>query len=68
MGKQQKRLKTKWKNFNGCEANEFFYDNLNEIWKVKCHNKISNEQIIYECKRVICSAAMKDAINNVSPP
>ena len=52
----------------GVEAKEFIYDNLNETWKVKCLNKITNEEIIYECKRVICSAAMKDVIKSISPP
>ncbi len=52
----------------GIEAKEFTYDNLKECWKVKCLNKIKNEYVTYECKRIISSAAMRDVIKNIYPP
>ncbi len=52
----------------GIEAKEFIYDSLNENWKVKCLNKTTNEEITYECKRIICSAAMRDVVKNIFPP
>ena len=52
----------------GTEANEFSYDKANKNWKIKCFNKITNENIIYECKRVICSAPLRDVVKNINPP
>ena len=52
----------------GTNANEFIYDKTNQNWKIKCFNKITNENIIYECKRVICSAPLRDVVKNINPP
>ena len=52
----------------GTEAKEFIYDKVNKNWKVKCLNKITNENIIYECRRIICSAPLRDVIKNINPP
>ena len=52
----------------GTKANEFIYDKANKTWKIKCLNKITNENIIYECKRVICSAALRDVVKTINPP
>ena len=52
----------------GIEAKEFIFDNLNKCWKVKCLNKIKNEYITYECKRIISSAPMRDVVKNIYPP
>ena len=52
----------------GTKANEFIYDKNNQNWKIKCFNKITNENIIYECKRVICSAPLRDVVENINPP
>ena len=52
----------------GIEALEFIYNRLDKNWKVKCLNKLSNKYITYECKRIICSAPMRDTIQNIHPP
>ena len=59
----------KFKNMNGkitmgTKANEFIYNKAKKNWKIKCFNKINNENIIYECKKVICSAPLRDVIKN----
>ena len=63
----------KIKNMNGkitmgTKANEFIYNKAEKNWKIKCFNKINNENIIYECKKVICSAPLRDVIKNINPP
>ena len=63
----------KIKNMNGkitmgTKANEFIYNKAKKNWKIKCFNKINNENIIYECKKVICSAPLRDVIKNINPP
>ena len=52
----------------GSIAKEFIYDKSKNIWVVKCFNKIDNLTTTYECKRIICSAALKDVVNNITPP
>ena len=52
----------------GTSAKEFIYDESKKIWIVKCFNKINNLDITYECKRIICSAPLKDVVINISPP
>ena len=52
----------------GTSAKEFIYDESKKIWIVKCFNKINNLNITYECKRIICSAPLKDVVINISPP
>jgi protoporphyrinogen oxidase len=52
----------------GTKANEFIYNKADKNWKIKCFNKINNENIIYECKKVICSAPLRDVVKNINPP
>tara|TARA_Y100000996_G_scaffold413490_1_gene401846 strand:+ start:1025 stop:2518 length:1494 start_codon:yes stop_codon:yes gene_type:complete len=52
----------------GIEALEFIYNDLDKNWKVKCLNKLNNEYVTYECKRIISSAPMRDIVQNIHPP
>ena len=52
----------------GIEALEFVYNDKDKNWKVKCINKLNNQKIIYECKRIISSAPMRDVVQSIHPP
>ncbi len=52
----------------GVEALEFIYNDLDKQWKVKCLNKLNNQYIFYQCKRIISSAPMRDVVQNINPP
>ena len=64
----EKILKQNGKITMGVEARKFAYDKINKSWRVQCLNKINNQEITYECKRVISSAAMSDVVKNIHPP
>lgn len=51
----------------GINAKEFIYNELKKNWTVKCFDKINNTEISYKCKRVICSAALKEVVQNITP-
>ena len=64
----EKILKQNGKITMGVEARNFEYNKINKSWRVQCLNKINNQEITYECKRVISSAAMSDVVKNIHPP
>ena len=52
----------------GIKADNFYYNSEKKSWEVNCSNKKNDNKIKYIAKRIICSAAMRDVIENIYPP